>query len=64
MVDDDAHQTLPLALGKLAGNLTYDPRAAGPLMAASLLVSLPMVAIFLAFQRQFVQGLTSGATKG
>lgn len=64
VVDDDAHQTLPLALGKLAGNLTYDPRAAGPLMAASLLVSLPMVAIFLAFQRQFVQGLTSGATKG
>ncbi|GHF42365.1 ABC-type glycerol-3-phosphate transport system permease component [Deinococcus metalli] len=64
VINDDAHQTLPLALGKLAGNLTYDPRGAGPMMAASLLVSLPMVIIFLLFQRQFVQGLAAGATKG
>lgn len=64
VVNDDAHQTLPLALGKLAGNLTYDPRGAGPMMAASFLVSLPMVIVFLLFQRQFVQGLSSGATKG
>lgn len=64
VLNDDAHQTLPLALGKLAGNLTYDPRGAGPMMAASFLVSLPMVIVFLFFQRQFVQGLTSGATKG
>ncbi|WP_188963158.1 carbohydrate ABC transporter permease [Deinococcus aquiradiocola] len=64
VINDDAHQTLPLALGKLAGNLTYDPRGAGPMMAASFLVSLPMVVVFLFFQRQFVQGLASGATKG
>ena len=27
-------------------------------------LSLPMVIVFLFFQRQFVQGLSSGATKG
>lgn len=64
VINDDAHQTLPLALGKLAGNLTYDPRGAGPMMAASLLVSIPMVIIFLLFQKQFVEGLSAGATKG
>lgn len=64
VINDDAHSTLPLALGKLAGSLNYDPKAAGVLMAASLLVSIPAVTFFLVFQRQFVQGLSLGATKG
>lgn len=64
VINDSSHATLPLALGKLAGNLTYDPKVAGVLMAASLLVSIPAVVFFLAFQRQFVQGLSVGATKG
>jgi multiple sugar transport system permease protein len=34
------------------------------LMAASTLVALPVVAIFLIFQRFFVEGLTIGAVKG
>jgi ABC-type glycerol-3-phosphate transport system permease component len=56
--------TLPLALGKLAGNLTFDPQSAAVLMAASLAVSLPAVIAFLLFQRQFIDGLTAGASKG
>ena len=34
------------------------------IMAASLLATLPLVAAFLLFQRQFIQGITAGAIKG
>ena len=64
VINDDAHSTLPLALGRLAGNLATDPKAQGVVLAASLITSLPAVILFLMFQRQFIQGLTSGATKG
>lgn len=63
VVNDAQHMTLPLELGKLAGNLTFDPQSAGVLMAASLAVSLPAVIAFLLFQRQFIDGLTAGASK-
>jgi multiple sugar transport system permease protein len=36
----------------------------GALFAASVLGSLPIVVIFLSFQRYFVRGLTAGAVKG
>ncbi|WKB55839.1 carbohydrate ABC transporter permease [Eleftheria terrae] len=64
VVNESSHMTLPLMLGKLAGNLTFDPQSAGVLMAGSLLVSLPAIVAFLAFQRQFIDGLTAGASKG
>jgi ABC-type glycerol-3-phosphate transport system permease component len=64
VINDANHMTLPLMLGKLAGNLTYDPQSAGVLMAASLVVSLPAILAFLAFQKQFIDGLTAGASKG
>jgi multiple sugar transport system permease protein len=34
------------------------------MMAASVIVSLPIVALFTIFQRQLVSGLTAGAIKG
>jgi ABC-type glycerol-3-phosphate transport system permease component len=40
------------------------PRNMGVVMAASLLASLPMVAIFFAFQKHLTKGLTIGAVKG
>lgn len=64
VINDSAHMTLPLQLGKMAGNLSYNPQSAAVLMAGSLIVSLPAVVAFLFFQRQFVDGLTAGATKG
>lgn len=64
VVNDDAHATLPLALGRLAGSITSDPRAAGPIMAATLLASIPTLIFFLMFQRQFVSGITVGSVKG
>ena len=64
VVNDAQYMTLPLQLGKMAGNLTFSPQSAAVLMAGSLLASLPAVIAFLLLQRQFVDGLTAGATKG
>jgi multiple sugar transport system permease protein len=36
----------------------------GPLMAASLITSVPLAVIFVLVQRYFVSGLASGAVKG
>jgi raffinose/stachyose/melibiose transport system permease protein len=33
-------------------------------MAGAMIVMLPIVAIYLVFQRKFIQGMTAGALKG
>ncbi|MBN6053254.1 carbohydrate ABC transporter permease [Nonomuraea sp. RK-328] len=53
--------TLPIALRSLRSD---DEVGIGVLLAASLLALLPSIIAFLAFQRQFMRGLTSGAIKG
>lgn len=62
LVAQDASQfTLPLALR----TLRHDEQVGtGALLAAALLAMLPSVLAFLAMQRQFIRGLTSGAIKG
>ena len=34
------------------------------MMSSSVLVTLPILVLFIIFQRQFIQGLTAGAVKG
>jgi ABC-type glycerol-3-phosphate transport system permease component len=54
--------TVPLGLATLYAdpwNLEY-----GMLMAGSLISTIPIIAIFLAAQEQFISGLTTGAVKG
>jgi ABC-type glycerol-3-phosphate transport system permease component len=55
------NQTLPIAIALLHG-----PRGTqwGLVFAASVLAVLPVIVVFLIFQRHFVQGLTAGAVKG
>ncbi|MDX3104862.1 carbohydrate ABC transporter permease [Nonomuraea angiospora] len=53
--------TLPIALSSLRSD---EEVGIGVLLAASLLALLPSIIAFLAFQRQFMRGLTSGAIKG
>jgi multiple sugar transport system permease protein len=53
--------TLPVALRSLRSD---EEAGIGVLLAASLLALLPSIIAFLAFQRQFMRGLTSGAVKG
>lgn len=53
----------PLSIGLQFFRSEYDI-AYSLLMAASTLVVLPVVAVFIAFQRCFVEGITVGAIKG
>lgn len=54
-------QTVQLALTRFlgSGNVQY-----GALMAAAVLVTLPVLAVFLFNQRHFISGLTEGSVKG
>lgn len=54
-------QTLPLAISLFQGQ---NSTLWGLVFAASVIAVLPVIAVFLIFQRYFVQGLTSGAVKG
>ncbi|TDE14264.1 carbohydrate ABC transporter permease [Jiangella asiatica] len=54
-------QTLPLALSSFAGS---GATQYGPLMASTIVAIVPVVVIFIAGQRHFVQGLGSGGVKG
>jgi len=54
-------RTLPVGMNDFIGQ--YGIRY-GELMASSVLISLPVVAVFFLLQRQFVSGLTAGAIKG
>jgi len=58
--------TVPLALAKFTGIPTtgelYDPLLS--LMAACVIVTLPLVIVVLIFQKQIVSGITAGAVKG
>ncbi len=56
-----ATRTLPVELSFFTGEYSTDWAA---VMAASVLMSLPVLGIFLVFQRYFVRGLAEGAVKG
>jgi ABC-type glycerol-3-phosphate transport system permease component len=56
------HFTLPLIIRSLvgpAGRTAYDVQ-----MATSVISLIPLLVIFLIFQRRFVEGITAGAIKG
>jgi multiple sugar transport system permease protein len=62
LVAQDSRQfTLALALRSLRAD---EQVGTGVLIASALLALLPSVVVFLALQRQFMRGLTSGAIKG
>jgi multiple sugar transport system permease protein len=56
---DPGKQTLSVVLQRVAIDLPLNLLVAGLVLA-----SLPMIAIFLAFQRQILAGLTAGSLKG
>jgi lactose/L-arabinose transport system permease protein len=61
MLNTEANYTIPLALNTMIGLSRVDYSG---LMMGSLIATIPMLLVFLAFQRQFVQGLMGGAIKG
>jgi multiple sugar transport system permease protein len=61
MISSPGHQTLPIAIANYQGE---NATQWGLVFAASLIAVIPVILVFLVFQRYFVQGLTSGAVKG
>ena len=55
--------TLPIGLRALTENVPGKGRDYGMIMAAASMVSIPVIAVFMAMQRQFISGLLSGAVK-
>jgi len=58
-----AMRTVPVAISILSGNSEFEIPW-GVIMAASVIVTVPLVVLVLAFQRRIVAGLTAGAVKG
>jgi len=58
---DDRTRTLPIAIFNF---LTYASVDWGGLMAAAVVITLPVLIITLFVQRYIIRGLTAGATKG
>ncbi|MFQ5953756.1 MAG: carbohydrate ABC transporter permease [Kiloniellales bacterium] len=56
-------RTVPVAIALISGASQYE-LPWGQIMAASVIVTVPIVALAVAFQRRIVAGLTAGAIKG
>ncbi len=59
----DQARTVPAALAFFTGASQFE-QPTGAIMAASVVVTIPVVVLVLLFQRRIVAGLTSGAVKG
>lgn len=61
-ITEERRRTLPTGIYALISTEFYGNY---PLLAAALVIfSLPVLVLYLIFQRQFIAGLTAGATKG
>ncbi|WP_372525581.1 carbohydrate ABC transporter permease [Piscinibacter sp.] len=60
---DNNDRTVPVSISLISGADKFEIPW-GKIMAASVLVTLPLIVLVLAFQRKIVSGLTSGAVKG
>ena len=62
-VSDDFNRTVPVGISMISGATAYEIPW-GSIMAASVIVTIPLVALVLVFQKKIVSGLTAGAVKG
>ncbi len=59
----ETQRTVPVAIALLSG-ASQQEIPWGPIMAASVVVTVPLVILVLIFQRKIVAGLTAGGVKG
>jgi trehalose/maltose transport system permease protein len=59
----ESMRTVPVAIGLLSGASAQEIPW-GPIMAASVIVTVPLIILVLIFQRKIVAGLTAGGVKG
>jgi ABC-type glycerol-3-phosphate transport system permease component len=61
MTSSEQARTLPVAIYFYLG---FYGREWGPLLAASIVSIIPIIALFVFLQRYFMSGLTGGGVKG
>ena len=61
MLTSRSNLTLPLGIARLQGEMASD---FGLIMAGAALAAVPIIVIFIAFQKYFTQGIAMGAVKG
>jgi raffinose/stachyose/melibiose transport system permease protein len=61
LVNDESRMPVTLALGSFSTRYTQQLNL---MAAAAVLVALPVLILYMFFQRQFIQGVMSGALKG
>lgn len=59
----DDQRTVPVAIALISGASEFEVPW-GNIMAASVIVTVPLIVLVLIFQRKIVSGLTAGAVKG
>ena len=59
----DKNRTVPVGIALLSGNSDHEIPW-GLIMAASVIVTLPLIALVLIFQKKIIAGLTAGGVKG
>lgn len=62
-VSNNETRTVPVAIALLSGASSQEIPW-GPIMAASVIVTVPLVILVLIFQRRIIAGLTAGGVKG
>jgi len=62
-VSTDTQRTVPVAIAFLSGATSFEIPW-GNIMAASVIVTAPLIALVLVFQRRIVSGLVAGGVKG
>ena len=60
---EPAARTVPVAIALFSGQISRQ-EPFGEIMAASIVVTVPLIALVLIFQNRIVEGLTAGAVKG
>jgi trehalose/maltose transport system permease protein len=60
---DESQRTVPVAISNFTG-ASVQEIPWGPIMAASVIVTVPLIILVLIFQRKIVAGLTAGGVKG
>ena len=63
LTSTSASRPVPAALGLFSGASQFESPN-GPIAAAAVIVTIPVVVLVLLFQRRIVAGLTNGAVKG
>ena len=61
VLTDDAMYTLPVALATLSREYVQDNEL---MMAGAVMTVLPVLVVFLALQRYYIQGIMVGSLKG